>query len=99
MRVGDKVYYGGNVPDGIFDSLNQLKGQEPDREIPQYKENYSTYTHIMKLVRGGKKMPLMSFADGEKLLNAIRPSVLDFFSITSLHFLHLAVKAFSTLSS
>ena len=89
MRVGDKTYAGDNVPDGIFDSLNQLKAQEMNPELPQYKEARSTYAHIMKLVEGGRKMPLLSFSDGERLLKAIRPNVLDFFSITSLHFLHL----------
>ena len=66
MRVGDKTYAGDTVPDGIFDSLNQLKAQEMDPELPQYKEARSTYAHIMKLVEGGRKMPLLSFSDGER---------------------------------
>ena len=37
MRVGDKTYSGDNVPDGIFDSLNQLKAKEMDPVLPQYK--------------------------------------------------------------
>ena len=34
MRVDDKTYAGDTVPDGIFDSLNQLKAQEMDPELP-----------------------------------------------------------------
>ena len=49
MRVGDKTYSGDYVPDGIVDSLNQLKSEEMDPELPQYKEARSTYNHIMKL--------------------------------------------------
>jgi hypothetical protein len=94
IKVGDKVYSGDNVPDGIFDSLNQLKAppMETYRDSEHYMEAVSTYDHIMKLASCGRKIPLISLADGEKLLRGLRPSVMDYFSITSLHFLHLGLE-------
>ena len=91
MKVGSKVYSGDKVPDGIFDSLAQLKApaMDPYRDSEQYMEAVSTYDHIMKLASCGRKMPLISLADGERLLRGLRPSVMDYFSITSLHFLYL----------
>ena len=91
MKVGTKVYSGESVPDGIFDSLNQFKAppMDPNRDSEHYMEAVSTYDHIMKLASCGEKMPLISLADGERLLRGLRTSVMDFFSITSLHFLHL----------
>ena len=94
IKVGDKDYSGDNVPDGIFDSLNQLKAppMETYRDSEHYMEAVSTYDHIMKLASCGRKIPLISLADGEKLLRGLRPSVMDYFSITSLHFLHIGLE-------
>ena len=91
MKVGKKVYSGASVPDGIFDSLSQLKAppMDPYKDSEHYLEAVSTYDHIMKLASCGRKMPPISLADGERLLRGLRPSVMDFFSVTSLHFLHL----------
>ena len=57
--------------------------------LPQYKEAVATYQHIMKLAAAGEKIPPISLSKGEKLLQNLNPSVMDYFSITSLHFLHL----------
>ena len=37
----------------------------------------------------GKKIPPISLSKGEQLLSGMRSSVMDYFSITSLHFIHL----------
>ena len=57
--------------------------------LPQYKEAVATYQHIMKFAAAGEKIPPISLSKGEKLLQNLKPSVMDYFSITSLHFLHL----------
>jgi hypothetical protein len=91
MKVGDKVYEGHHVADGMFDSLHSLKA--PDMEqysnLPPYSEAVETYKHIIQLASKGKRMPLLSLSKGEDLLKKLKPSVTDFYSITSLHFLHL----------
>ena len=94
MRVGDKVYSGEAVADGMFDSLNNLKAPNMDeyRNLPPYTEAVSTYNHIIKLASTGKKIPPISCSKGEELLHSLRSSVMDYFSVTSLHFLHLGVE-------
>ena len=79
------------IPDGIFDSLNSLKSpnMEPYKDIPQYNEAVTTFEHIMKLASAGPKLPSISLCHGEKLLRGLRSSVTDYYSLSSLHFLHL----------
>ena len=91
MKVGQKVYEGAEVPDGMFDSLNSLKAPSmvDISTLPPYVEAVETYKHVIQLAAGGGKIPALSLAAGEKLLRKMRPSVIDFYSITSLHFLNL----------
>ena len=91
MQVGDKVYMGESVADGLFDSLSSLKSPDMTQynHLPPYAEAVSVYQHIMKLASAGGKIPQISFSKGEKLLRGLKSSVIDYFSITSLHFLHL----------
>ena len=91
MKVGDKVYSGEVVADGLFDSMMNLKApnMEDNMKLPHYEEAVSTYNHITKLVSTGKKMPAISFSKGEEFLCNLKPSFMDFFTATSLHFLHL----------
>ena len=75
----------------MYDSLNSLKSpnMESYNNLPPYAEAVSKYNHIIKLTSQGNKIPYISLSKGEKLLRKLRPSVMDYFSITSLHFLHL----------
>ena len=90
MKVGDKVYDDPHVGDGLYDSLNSLKAPNMDEymNLPYYTEGVNVYNHILKLASNGKKIPSISLSKGEELLRRLRPSVSDYFSITSLHFLH-----------
>ena len=91
MRVGEKVYEGADVADGMYDSLHSLKAPDmvPISTLPSYMEAVETYNHVIKLAAGGNKLPSLSLAAGEKLLKRLKPSVIDFYSMTSLHFLNL----------
>ena len=75
----------------MFDSLNTLKApnMEHYNQLHHYAEAVSTYNHIMKLALNGGKIPTISVPKGEKLLRGLKSTVTDYFSITSLHFLHL----------
>ena len=91
MHVRDKVYLGESVPDGMYDSLSSLKAPEMSQftKLPPYVEALSVYQHIINLASAGGKIPPISFPKGEKLLHGLKSSVIDYFSVTSLHFLHL----------
>ena len=91
MHVGDKVYCGEKVADGVYDSLHSLKApcMEQHTTNTSYCEALEIYEHIIKLACNGGKIPPISYSDGEKILRGLKSTVLDWFSITSLHFLHL----------
>ena len=62
---------------------------EPYENLPHYNEAVETYNHIIKLAECGRKIPAISFSKGKQLLQNMKSSVMDFFSVTSLHFLNL----------
>ena len=78
-------------PDGIFDSLFNLKApnMQDYNKLPPYLEAVSVYKHIIELASRGSKIHPITFSKREKLLRGLRSSVIDYFSITSLYFLHL----------
>ena len=90
MQVGDKVYCGETVADGMFDSLNTHKAPCMDEysNLAPYNEAVETYKHIIQLAANGGKIPLVTLMQGEKLLLGLKSSDMAWFSITSLHFLH-----------
>ena len=48
-----------------------------------------SYHHIIKLASDGGKVPPISLDHGEKILRSLKSTVIDWYSLTSLHFLHL----------
>ena len=91
LQVGDNVYSNERVPDGMFDSLNALKAPDLGKysNSPPYTEAVSTYQHLIKIASAGSKIPPISLTKAEQLLRSLKSSVMDYFSITTLHFLHL----------
>ena len=79
------------VADGMFDSLKSLKAPDMNeyKNLPSYSEAVSAYNHIIKLASSGARLPTITLAKGEEMLRKLRSTVMDFFSLTSLHFLHL----------
>ena len=59
LNVGNKVYSGGNVPDGFFDSMSALKAPDMStiHETLSYKSVLSDYDHILKICQAGLKIP------------------------------------------
>ena len=94
MNVGKKLYEGQSVADGMYDSLSNLKAPNMDQytSFPHYTSAQDTYKHIIKLASNGNKISFLSLTKGEQLLRKIKPSVIDFYSITSLHFLNLSTE-------
>ena len=60
-----------------------------DQDNPPYLQAMEIYQHIVKLASGGGKIPAISLHHGEEILRGLKSTVMDWFSITSLHFLHL----------
>ena len=91
IQVRDKVYTNEKVADGMFDSLKCLKAPDMNeyKNLPSYSEAVTAYTHIIKLASSGARLPTITLAKGEEMLRKLRSTVMDFFSLTSLHFLHL----------
>ena len=73
LHVGDKVYCGDAVADGMYDSLDSLKAPCMDQHNsnPSYLEAVETYHHIIKLATRGGKIPSISLAQGEKILRGL----------------------------
>ena len=94
LHFGTKIYSGDAVANGMFDSLNSLKApcMESYMSLPAYQEAVDMHSHIIKLAKAGGKIPTISFPKGEKLLRQLKASVMDFFSITSLHFLNAGLE-------
>ena len=90
LNVGSKSYQGDCVPDGIYESIKELK-TEPVKthcdnvDHPDFSEEYR---HILDICKSRERIPLLSYHDAERILMSLKKTVNDFFSITPLHFLH-----------
>ena len=96
LHVGNKVYEGQKVPDGMFESISSLK--KLDTEALSSSESFvsasQTYKHILEICRAGSKVPKLSAKKAEKFLKSMRPSVNDYFSITASHYLNSGESGF-----
>ena len=73
LNVGDRTYFGDSVPDGMFESIKQLKtGEEdllhPDLNQPDFSKEYSM---ILDICKAGKKIPPLSRARSNKILESV----------------------------
>ena len=87
LTVGDKVYTGPRVPDGFYDSMTALKSCDFEqlKADTNLKENFSNYEHILRLCKDNHTI---TEAKSTKILKRMKKDVIDFFSITALHYLH-----------
>ena len=92
LSVGTKTYHGDCVPDGIFNSIKDLKTEPIETvhsdDFPDFNEEYRL---ILEICSSNKKIPLFSYNDADKMLRSLKKNVNDFFSITPLHFLHAGI--------
>ena len=88
LTVGDKVYEGGSVADGFFDSMTALKSCDYDElhNDPYLTEHLSNYEHILKICQDNHNIPPISEIKAANILSRMKSHVVDFFSITSLHY-------------
>ena len=88
ITVGDKRYVGDKVPDGLYDSISSLKKQNTSQlhSSPMYDSWSQDYTYILQLCKDKHDLPLLSVSQSTNILNRMKPSVKDIWSITPLHF-------------
>ena len=87
IRTKGKTFHEDSVPDGIFESIRELK-TEPlidthDAAFPDFSAEYKL---ILEICSARKPIPMLSLCEAEKLLISLKSDVNDFFSITPLHF-------------
>ena len=90
LTVGGKKYDGDKVPDGFFDSLQNLKTQ--DKETLHSSRTYNSwaqdYHNILKICQNKKVIPKLSLVESNKIIFRMKPKVSDFFSITAMHYIN-----------
>ena len=90
LTVGNKTYFGNDIPDGFYDSMSSLKRVEYEDIIsePAIAEKFIDYECIMELCNDNNEIPLIDLEDSTKLLKKIKKNVKDYYSITSLHYIN-----------
>ena len=90
ITVGNKTYSGDQVPDGLFDSIRNLKSQDKEtlHSSPSFLSYSQDYHNIMKLSENNRLLPNISVDTSNKLLLKMKPHVADFSSITPLHYIN-----------
>ena len=89
LFVGEKIYLGDTVPDGMYESIKSLK-TEPDspRSDPSHPDFSEEYRLILDICNAGRRIPQLSREKSVKILQSIRRTVNDYYSITALHYLN-----------
>ena len=89
LQVGKRTYLGDQVPDGMYESIKNLKtvpvSNVHDDDHPDFSEEYRL---ILDICKAGKKIPPLTREKSAKILDYIRKNVNDFYSITALHYVN-----------
>ena len=90
LTVRDKTYPGDRVGDGLFDSISTLKTQDPAvlSAIPNYHSWLQDYRYILEICKNRRDIPIISLEHSTNILKRMKSSVIDFWSITPLHFIN-----------
>ena len=90
LSVGTEQYVGDEVCDGFYVSMNAIKQCSIDelREDTNLASQFVNYDSIMQLCKNKPPIPPISLEKSTKILRSLRKNVSDYYSITSLHYLH-----------
>ena len=88
LTVGEKIYTGNRVADGMYDSISSLKTQDNHflMSSPSYYSWTDDYKYILELCQNKRDIPSISVELSSKILSRMKPGVADFWSVTPLHF-------------
>ena len=87
LKVGEKIYTEEFVADGFFDSVSSLKSLPPITS-PSFDRFSEDHRHIIEICKSGRKIPRITYSKAKELLQKIRPSVTDFYSVSAAHFIN-----------
>ena len=90
LEVGEKVYTGAAVCDGFYESMTALKNCDVEslKCDPSLSTKFINYDMIRKLCQDQPPIPPISLKDSSRILKSLKKKATDFYSITSLHYLH-----------
>ena len=89
LKVREKLYTGEQVPDGFYESVLKLKTKTEDVDNSQYFHDFKLdYLHILEMCRSEARMAPITDIEALKILERMKPDVLDFFSVTPYHYLY-----------
>ena len=88
LKVGTKIYQGETVPDGFFDSITALKTRNTSSIMSSkpFLDFSVSYHHIIELCKTGAEIPQISESAAFALLQKMKPTVNDFYSVTPNHY-------------
>ena len=89
LYVDKKIFLGDQVPDGMFESIKSLK-TEPYclNQSSCFPDFSAEYGHILDICKSGQQIPPLTKEKTKKILDSLKKSVNDIYSITALHYLH-----------
>ena len=96
LMVGDKKYPAHQVGDGLFASISSLKSQDISslNESPNYDSWSKDYKYILEICKNKQDIPSIPLEQSSKILQRMKSSVIDFWSITPLHFINAGEEGF-----
>ena len=88
LSVGDKVYVGNRVADGFYDSMSTLKSCDKEEVFSDevLKERLKNFQHIIEICKLKDSIEPITFEQTEKILRSMKKNVIDYYSITALHY-------------
>ena len=88
LKVDDKTYVAEAVPDGFFDAISELKARDTEslKRSNHFQDFSRDFSHILEICKAGASIPVISLEDSHKLLQRMKPSVNDFYSVTPNHY-------------
>ena len=86
LKVGSDIYHGEDVKKGFFTSISELKTRTGgESEFSTYTKDYK---NILELCKNKNDLPCISLSTSTKILQGMKKSVNDYFSITPAHYLN-----------
>ena len=101
LKVGEKVYVGNQVGDGLYESMSSLKTCDVAAlsKDPLLSEHFSNYDHILKICQDKQNIPLVSNAKAAELLKRMKKNVTDIYGITAQHYNYAGQSGITHLAS
>ena len=88
ITTGGRKFVGEKVPDGLYESIANLKRVDSTKlsESPMYQSWTEDYNYILQLCKNRRDIPPLSLDQSTSILFRMKSCVRDFWSITPLHY-------------